>query len=474
MQGNKLELKITKLKSKNKSYQKERDFLKRKLRDVETSREKWREKSLALGQENQLLTKELSNFKGDSIFSLKEKVKHHSYPVFIIVLCLSLRQVSGLGFRKCSEVVSLFYNLLGLNLSVPCAKTISNWVEKYGYFELEKTENQGKPQVLIVDESVNVGQKKALLLQSVTLANYKFGNSLTHQDTDLFGLGIGKSWKGVEISKIIEASPLKSDIVYCVCDGASNLAKALEISEIERVYDITHALGKLIKKRYAKNESFVAFSKATTLFKQKVVLGKGAILMPPVQRPKARFLNIDSLVKWAKKMLLLLKTDFLTQEQKQQLQWLLAYQHLIMEMAEINQLVLAIFKIVKPEGLSKLTQTRCVNLLTESKAPQQFKEAVKEYLFSYEDLIKKHTTIICCSDVIESTFGKFKNRIAANKMNAITGAALEMGTYGIQFDPQQVKKVMETIPLKQVKEWKDKNQADNLAQNRRVLMKKVG
>lgn len=473
MRGFQLLSKVVKLKEKNKKANQEKRHLKQKVKDLEQGRDKWRKESLALRQENKKLRKELSLRKGGESLNLREKAKYHSYPIFIIYLVLRLRQISGLGYRKCSEVLELFYEILDLDLKVPCATTISNWVVKYGLHQLQDHSSLGIAKVLLLDESISVGQKKALLLQSINLQTYQFGKSPTHQDTELFGLAISQSWKGKEIAKIIEDSPLKADIAYAVCDGANNLDKALCISGIEKVYDLTHMVGAQLKKRYGKREDFLAFSKAATSFKQKVVLGKHAVLMPPVQRPKARFLNISALVKWAQKILQLLEGKHLDADQTLELQWILAYKPLIEELAVIDKLILKIFKLVKSQGLNVKTKRTCLRWIRQSKVEQELKQAFKNYFCSYNHLIKKHGTIICCSDVIESTFGKFKNRIAANKMNSITGAALEMGTYGVEFDPSKVKQVLQQISIKDIKEWKKENKADNLYQKRRQLMKKV-
>lgn len=467
MQGS---LKIAKLEIKTKVYQKKSRYLTGKVRDLEESRAMWRNRFKTLSLEHKMLEKELSTV--NNSIDLSVKAAHHSYPIAIILIALSIRQVSGLGWRKCCDVLAIIYDILGVDLSLPCANTLSNWQYKYGLYLLEQDLEVGD-KVLILDESVRVGQNKVLLLQGVDLAKYEFEQSLCSEDTAVLSVEIQKSWKGDEIGRVIKNLAVKKDIVYAVCDGGNNLIKGLKDNDIDRVYDITHAIGAIVKNLYSKTEIFLSFSKETTKFKQKVVMGKDAILMPPTQRPKARFLNISAVVKWADKTLALLETSHLTQEQKQKLLWLKAHKPLIEQLKEVDKLTRSIFTILKPNGLKNETVRQCKEKIKDSKAPDEFKQKIQQYFVQHQPLIDKHTQLICCSDIIESTFGKFKNRVAHNKMSSMAGACLEICSYGAILKDNTLRLAMEKNTNEQVTTWKNNNCGDNLLKKRRALYKKV-
>jgi len=470
MQGNKEALKIANLQIKNKAYQEKNRYLSGKIRDITKSRVMWRNRFKAVEIETKALKKELNTVKKS--IDLSVKAAHHSYPIAIIFIALSIRQVSGLGWRKCCDILALIYEILGVDLSVPCANTLSNWQSKYGLCELQKDVESGD-KVLILDESVRVGQNKVLLLQGVDLAQYEFEQSLCSNDTIVLSINIQKSWKGEQIGQVIKDLSVKQDIVYAVCDGGNNLIKGLKDNNIDRVYDITHAIGAIVKNSYSKTEAFLSFSKEITKFKQKVVMGKNAIFMPPTQRPKARFLNISAVVKWADKTLSLLETAHLNEEQKQKLLWLKTHKHLITELKEVDKLTRSIFAILKPNGLSNETVKQCKEKIKDNKAPDDFKEKIKQYFVDHQPLIDKHNKLICCSDIIESTFGKFKNRVAHNKMSSMAGACLEICSYGVTLDAKTIRFAMEKNTNEQVTTWKDNNSGDNLLKNRTRLYKKV-
>jgi len=469
MQG-KYESKILKLKLKVKTYRLLKDKWIQKEKEVRQSRAKWREEALHLRKVNRCLEKKILRLEKSKPSFLNVKAKHHSYPIFLVFLSLCIRQVTGVGWQKCSDLLSLLITIFELDSKCPCANTLLNWSNKYGLFELSQELDTTTEQVLLLDESISVGQKKVFLSQAIDLTNYDFGKSLTHRDTQVVSLGIAKSWKAQDIAKLL---PCKNQVSYAVCDGGSNLVKALKDKEITRVYDVTHSLGGLVRKHYSKNPVFLAFSKKTTSFKQKVVLGKDAILMPPTQRPKARFLNIHNLVVWARKIINLFDNNYLTKEQEQKLEWILSFRSLIIELNQVDLLTNAIFAILKPKGLSKKTIIECEQILKQSTAPVFYKDKIKAYLYSYNELIEQYHTIICCSDIIESTFGKFKNRVSSNKMGNITGACLEICTYGTNFKQDAIKIALEKIKISDICQWKNHNEADNLAKRRYELFKKV-
>ena len=91
------------------------------------------------------------------------------------------------------------------------------------------------------------------------------------------------------------------------------------------------------------------------------MIGKNALIMPPTQRSKGRFLNLQPLSTWAYKMLLLLdKEDSkLSKEHREKLKWLKTHRTLILEIYEQCKTMNKIFKILKNEGLSQSSSHVC-------------------------------------------------------------------------------------------------------------------
>lgn len=63
---------------------------------------------------------------------------------------------------------------------------------------------------------------------------------------------------------------------------------------------------------------------------------------------------------------------------------------------------------------------------------------VEKYLMKYKNTINDTQSFLCCSDIIESTFGSYKQTIAKNNKN-ITELVLSMASLGKTFTPEQIK-----------------------------------
>jgi len=311
----------------------------------------------------------------------------------------------------------------------------------------------------------------------VELTKYSFGKSLCFEDTVVLYLGIGKSWTGEGISKQIEK--IKSNgfvIEYGVSDGGTNLIKSLKISKVPLIKDCTHAIGNLLKKQYVSNEEFIAFSKQCGIFKRQVMLGKNALIMPPAQRVKGRFLNLQPLSEWAYKMLLLLaqQNSELSKEQQEKLKWLESYRTLILEINEQCKTMNKLFKILKNEGLNKETAEKSKAILEQSKATSFFKDGVRQYLAINLNILIDDKPIICCSDIIESYFGKYKNQLAKTGSKLITDSCLAIANFNQNFEKEEIKKAMEEVKIVDLKNWRKGNLPRSLLQEKRALLKSVG
>ncbi len=158
----------------------------------------------------------------------------------------------------------------------------------------------------------------------------------------------------------------------------------------------------------------------------KLCNSKHAHLMPPNQRSKSRFLNIDIISNWGMKALKALETTTISSEEREQLMWVKEKQSLIVEMNNIINAVKQISILLKTNGLSKKTKRQCTSILKQCKKGNMkiFREHVIKYLEdNISNIQKRGEQLLCSSDIIESTFGRYKNEISKNPMSGITDLA---------------------------------------------------
>jgi len=480
MQGtNECKSKVSKWKEKAKARSKEKSALKKRLTELKESRDNWKSKYQLEKSGTKVLKKAIREFekKGKRLDLKSQKPKFHSYKVETILLCIWLRQKGNCSLRSCVSILSIIGTILSLEFKIPSRNSIQNWEKKLGYHQIVKQGNSDDSWIIILDESISIGRQKLLLILGVKQSHYQTINTLSFQDTEVLYLGISDSWKGTEIAQQINQLKKKGfHILYGVSDGGKNLCKALEICELVRIADCTHAMGNLLKKQHKLNEEYLSFSKKCGALRTLVLQGKDAAIMPPQQRVKGRFLNLEPLCNWAYKMLLLLqkKESKLTLSQQEKLQWLEDYNSFILEIYEQSQTMNQIFKILKKEGLIEDTVSRCKLILNEGNCVPYFKQGVIQYLDKNLEAYPTKNKILCCSDIIESYFGKYKNQLTKTNAKLITESCLCIANFNQIFSEGEVKRAMESVKIIDIKNWRLENLPKSLIQEKRELLKSAG
>jgi len=374
-----------------------------------------------------------------------------------------------------SSIFEIFSFCLELERSKPSYSSGMLWVKKVGYYCLNQPKTKADDWILILDESIGIGQEKLLVVLGIRASQIEFNRPLRIQDMEPIIVRSRKKWTGEDISKELETSKaLVGKVLYATTDGSCTLKKALRLSGINHIYDVTHAIAIMLEKLYKKDADFIEFTNQMGQMRFKLCCSQYAHIIPPNQRSKSRFLNIDILTGWSMKVLTALKKDDLTKEEKELLQWVADKKSFIEEMSQIIEIIEDVSIILKNNGLSKDTKRKCLQVLKKCKKTsrqKQFKELFKDYLNTNAALIKKQSkTIMCSSDIVESTFGKYKNEISKNPMNGITDLALIIPAFTSNLLDDEIKNAIDSCTCKMLKEWKTEYLCDSLSVKRKIAL----
>lgn len=328
---------------------------------------------------------------------------------------------------------------------------------------------------LILDESITVGDQK-LLLQLKAPADHP-GHSLKHADVEVIGMSVSDSWTSEEVKKKIEET---STLVgkapqYATTDNGTNLCKPIRELGLAHHRDISHSLGAFMRRVYEEDTEFKDFTKKMSETR-KYSLTNLAYLMPPNQRSLARFMNLFEWVKWGKLML----ENFHTFSAKERLMYsfIPAYASFIEELHGIMICYEQIMKICKQQGLSWEVKKICENIVCKSMMTGNIRmKKLGNYVLEYfrkeaELLDSQNDAHNISSDIIESTFGIFKDRKSPNKFHGITSFVLTIPLHTKISNLElaqtfQVKQRLERVKVKDVKDWAGKNLKQNLVTKRR-------
>jgi hypothetical protein len=380
----------------------------------------------------------------------------------------------GVSFRAASKVFFAFNIYLNLNIKQPSHTTILNWSKKQGignfkgkeYFKINKW-------ILIADESIQFGNKKLLFIIAVPIELEECGRYLTYKDLIPLVIKVSSSWKSAEIKAEIEKNIDIEDIVYAVSDKGNNLTNAFKTLNITHIEDINHYFSGIMQKMFEKDEMFKSYTKHLSDMRAKLSMSKYARIVPPNQRIMTRYMNLTPIFKWGVKMLKLLETNKLTNEEKEILNFLPQYKDFVFQTAEILDTTNKIQEIIKNNGLTKKSLKESLKLFKNSnyKNAITIKSLISEYFDNIKNKTNNRKNVICSSDIIESCFGKYKELVKNNKTVGISDLSLCISAMLGVNNSAEIKNVFEKISINDIKEWRKNNVGDTLFKQKRNLLK---
>ena len=389
-----------------------------------------------------------------------------------MVITAKIRTTSS--YRSLSKVICIVNMYLNIECHAPSFSTAMLWVKKIGYYQLQSPKEKADDWIIIVDESIGIGQEKVLVVLGIRQSKFDFTRPLKIQDMEPITVKSREKWSWQDIANELEIVKAKLGTVkYAVTDAGCSLKKGLKESGITRIHDITHSIATFLEKIYRNDNEFKAFTHQAGQMRYMLCCSKHAHLIPPNQRSKSRFLNIDIISKWGMVALSALDKDSLSLQDREQLQWVKENQSLIMEMNNLISVIENISILLKNEGLSKHTKGKCLALLKGFKQGKlkQFREYMTAYLKENAQQINRKTKkLICCSDIIESTFGKYKNELSKNAMSGITDLVLIIPAFTSNLTIESVNEAIDSCTVKTIENWKKENLCNSLiAKRKRVF-----
>lgn len=389
----------------------------------------------------------------------------------VIKQLLEIKLKTSTSFRAVSLSFFIQINSMNLKLKAPTHTTILNWLHKIGYYQLMQPKEKADDWIIILDESIQVGRDKILMIFGIREKDIDFSRPLRFQDLSPLRELVNSSWSGLEIKNVLlDLKEELGKIKYAVSDGGCNIKNGLELSKITHVYDITHKIAWILGKLLKKNEIYISLTTKMTEMRVKYLQTEIAYLIPPRQRGKSRYLNINDISKWCIKMLKYYECyKDIKKEICDKISWINEYKDFILELFEINKLVCEVEKILKHNGFSKESLEKCNKLLENIKSitSEDFKKQINIYFDDLNKKIKDNKKLLITSDIIESSFGKYKNYVSRNPLAGITNLILSIAAFTCSLNEQDIKIALENTAINDVKEWSKKNIVQTVFQKRR-------
>ena len=240
------------------------------------------------------------------------RAKGHHYPVYAIQIAIQLL-IQGLtslrGVEKTFEILAQFWQW-----PTPDFTSIRQWGLRLGLYELNRQKEYRQDWIFIIDMTLEIGVAKCLVIlgisqQKLTQIVEQEARGLKHEDVEVLTLEVMEQSAGAVIGeKLKDLAKRVGTPVQIISDWGSDIKKGVQLyleanSGVIATYDLTHKLANLLKKELEPDEIYQSFRRQCHLTRQQVQQTELAFLMPPQQRSKARYHNVDLLVDWAQKVL---------------------------------------------------------------------------------------------------------------------------------------------------------------------------
>jgi hypothetical protein len=404
------------------------------------------------------------------IDAFRQRIPRHTYSVGHVLWFVSLGLQAASSFRRAPRAMAMSLGLFQLPYAAPTWSTGRLWLLRLGYYKLTRAKEHADDWAWIVDHTVQIGQEQCLVILGVRLhviATQK--RPLTHEDVEPLVLLPMSQSRGEHIFQQLKASVTKTGTPrQIIADHGSDLKAGIDAfcqthQATCSIYDIKHKTACILKHELAGDEPWHTFTRLAAQSKLKVQQSDLAFLAPPNQRAKARYMNIDVLVRWGEQLLHVmdhpeqlgdLRIEVEVLETK--LGWVRDFRAALAQWRELLEVLEVTETLVRTQGVYRGVHRELkARLAPVAHRPRS--RAVSDHLVAFlamESLkAKANERLLGSSEVIESVFGKFKHIERDQAKSGFTGLVLSLAAMVSTTTAEVVQQALATVPTQKVLTW---------------------
>jgi hypothetical protein len=325
------------------------------------------------------------------------------------------------------------------------------------------------PWLAIIDHSIDIGTKKALVVLRVTLdALSQKEGAIQLSDCECIGLTVSETVNGETTAKDLETIFSRSGLPKAIikdCDATLNKAVRLCSQSngvtIPVIDDIGHVMATALKHQFEKKASYQQFIAKSSQGAQCLRQTDLAFLIPPRLRSKGRFQSIGKLGKWADKMLEVFavkgraKKGSILARLRKALPGFNSLRPFIKRFAQTANIVSEVMGILKNKGLDQTSYDQCCQLANELPKRSKVKKRLLLWLQEHREIQQQITSLplLVSSDIIESLFGNFKHIMERSPQADMNRTTLLIPALCGSRDESTVVQALEYASQKDLKKW---------------------
>jgi hypothetical protein len=384
---------------------------------------------------------------------------------------LFLRLVlQGVSLRGVPRVLAVVGEACGWELPIPHWTTGRLWLLRLGHALLTTTLERATDWAWLTDHSVQIGQEKCLVILGIRLQNLPpEGQCLRHTDLHLIALVVRKSWTQLEVDKELEVASQRTGVPRVIVDDHGvDIAGGVKYfqerhPETVEVYDVKHKAACLLKHRLEKNPQWKAFQCRLAQARCQMQQTELAFLVSPLPKPKARFMNLAPTLRWAEKVLAVLRQPppvVLERVRPERLQeklgWLEEFAAQIAEWSEWQRLVNVTVQWVDQQGIYRGAAKQLRTQLRQHRVHSSSQDLAQELVVFVAQQAKRAgpaERFPGSTEALESLFGRYKYLEGQQARGGFTSLILGLGALLAGTTTKIIKEAMQQSHTKAIVAW---------------------
>ena len=199
-----------------------------------------------------------------------------------------------------------------------------------------------------------------------------------------------------------------------------------------------------------------------------------APLLAPSLRPKARYMNLGPVLRWAQRLLRLLDRGAaggeVVERAESKYGWLREYRAALTEWGEWHEVTQQTVSLVRGRGLywgvggELAAELEALPLADSGRA---LADELAEFVADQAAQARPGERLVASTEVLESCLGKMKTLERQQAKSGFTGMVLTLGAMVSNWTAETIAEALEATPLKAVKGWCEKQLGPSVQAQRR-------
>lgn len=362
---------------------------------------------------------------------------------------------------------------------IPSRSSIRLWLSKFGLYKLMQPKELAKDWSIILDHTIQIGKLKILIVLGLRLSNLPFNRSLTLADVQPLVLLPMQTSTGQKIQEVLSNLKIElGTIRQVVADQGSDIKLGVNLYREENIdcdyiNDIVHKLAHFLQKELKTDTKWEELSKKASESRTKLLQTDYAHLIPPQRRDKARYLNLEELIKWSCRILIGLQGDQLSQEEREflfsQFAWVIGLSDAIKDLHQLWQITSITRDLVRTYGIQTDTAvilSQMIHALDLNLRAQNFADKIIQFVSEESSKAKPYERLLGTSEIIESLIGLVKYHSNTQSRSGFTGAILTTSALTGKIDEQVVLNALTSVKTNDVRKWEETYFASTIQKKR--------